>query len=314
MAYSRPQSNAVENPTVLPFPFTIKWQQTHTIAAGGETKKFELGKAPIAAIFLNIDCLGNGAAATVANLNGLLTSMKVTDGGADITPLWSGAEWYEYIAAFTGRLPPFQDGTAADNKLALQQLVIPFGRPLGTKHPSPLSMFDPLVGFKPKAVPLLEMVFAADGSNIDNRHIKIGVMYYNGSPRFTKKWTDWSSLTLSTSGFTDWILPSYGQLLEIFMYRTSSYNDTLTSDSPTLLKWNLTQNSRSMITDGEMFDIFGALEDTYAQPDDDYLLIPFVQNTMMDLSLAPRLGNDTRFKAYGGVADALTCAFSVISP
>lgn len=202
------------------YPFRLKWTHTFTPDSGGETKVLELAQAPIAAIILAQDCLGSGAAATAANLNGLLTSMKVTDGGKDITPNWSGAEWAEYLAAFKGSVLNFQDGTAADNKLALQPLFIPFGRPLGTRHPSVLSLFDPLVGFVPSGIPQIEMVIAADGSSIDNRHIKVGVLYYNSPPAYTKKWTSWAAQTLSTTGGKDWILPQNGQLLEAFLYQT----------------------------------------------------------------------------------------------
>lgn len=311
-----PQPRPIANPVTYQsgYPFRLKWTHTHTVAAGGETKVYELAQAPIAAIVINQDCLGSGAAATVGNLNGLLTSIKVTDGGELVTPTWSGTELYEYNAAFRGSLPPFQDGTAADNKLAMQSLVIPFGRPLATRHPSPFSVFDPMVGLVPKGIPQIEAVFAADGSNIDTRHVKIGVMYYTYKPAYTKKWTEWSSQTLSTSGAKDWILPQTGQLLEAFMYQTSSYNDTLTADAPTLLKWDITQSGKSIVTDGEMFNMLGAMIDTNAQPDDDYIYVPFVQNTSMDLSLAPRLATDTRFLAYGGVADAFKAAFAKVDP
>jgi hypothetical protein len=295
------------------YPLVIKNIYTQTLGAGAETTDIELPQAPIAAIILQWDMLGQGAAATVASAKTqIATYLKVTDGGVDVTPNWSGAEWYDYLSAYYGHIVPFQDGTAADNKLALMAYVIPFGRPLATRHGGLLVAFDPLVGFVPKGTPLVHIESPADGNAIDTRHLKVGAVMYRGKPSYTKKWTGWASQTLSTTGAKDWILPSAGQLIEAFIYQTTAYNDTLTADAPSLLNFDVTQNGKSILTDGQMFNCLGALLDSTAQPDDDYLHLPFVQNTGMDLSLAPQLGPDTRFKAYGGVADALTAAFATV--
>jgi hypothetical protein len=303
------------NAPQVQFPFKFKWEHTYDMGAAAVTKTFQLAQAPIAAIILQFDMLGQGAAAVIASaLTQVATSLKVTDGGRDITPIWSGAEWYEYMKAFYGRIPPFQDGTAADNKLALLQMVIPFGRPKANVNPSLLSILDSDVGFVPEGVPQIELAFPADGNAIDTRHLKIGVMYMNNKPAYTKKWTSWSSQTLNVTGGIDWILPVSGLLSEMFLYQTSSYNDTLTSDAPTLKKFDLLQNSKSMITDGEMFNMLGMLEQSSVQLNDDYLYMPFVKYPVDDFSYMPRLGNDTRFRAYGGVADALSAAFSYLVP
>jgi hypothetical protein len=301
-------------PTVS-FPFKFAWLQSYDMGAAAVTKNFELAKSPMAAIVLQYDMLGQGAAAVIASaLTQCATTLKITDGGKDITPNWSGAEWYEYLSAFYGRIPPFQDGTAADNKLALLQFVIPFGRPLANVNPSLLSVFDQQVGFMPKGTPQIELSFPADGNAIDNRHLKIGVVYMNTKPAYTKEWTSWSSQTLNTTGGIDWILPDTGLLAEAFFYQTSSYNDTLTADAPTLKEWNLTQAGKSMISDGKMFNMLGALIDTTPQPDDDYIYVPFAKYPVDDFSAMPKLGSDTRFTAFGGVADAFKAAFSVLKP
>lgn len=303
---------AVSTPTVI-YPFKLKNVEKYTLANAVTTKYFQLAQAPMAAIILQFDMLGNAAAATIANaLTQCITSLKITDGGKDITPNWSGAEWYEYLNAFYGHICPFQDGSAADNKLALLQMVIPFGRSSAIQNPSLLSMFDQMVGFVPKATPQVEWVYPADANSIDTRHLKISVVYMNSKPSYTSRWTSWSTQTLNTSGGVDWVLPSSGLLAEMFMYQTSSYNDTLTADAPTLLDWDLTQAGKSMISDGKMFNMFGALQNVAAQPDDDYILVPFSKYPADDFSMMPKLGNDTRFTAFGGVADDFKLAVKVL--
>lgn len=305
---------AVNQPQVS-FPFKLKHAHTIDLGAGAATVNRELGKAPIAAIILQFDMLGAGGAATVANaLTQCGTKIYVDDGGNNVTPQFSAAEWYEYDSAFFGRAPNFQDGTAADNKLALLQLIIPFGRPLANANPSLFSLYDSQVGFVPKATPQIIIEYPADANSIDTRHLKIGVMYMSTKPAYTKRWNNWATQTLNTTGATDWILPSEGLLLEAFMYQTSAYNDTLTSDAPTLKNWDLTQADKSMITDGQMFNLLAALNNLTPQPDDDYIYVPFCKYPLDDLSACPRLGNDTRFKAYGGVADSFKLAVSYITP
>lgn len=295
------------------YPFRYKFQENHTLNAAATTKYFQLAQSPIAAIILQFDMLGNGAAATIANaLTQCISTLKVTDGGTDITPNWSGVEWYNYLNAFYGHICPFQDGSAADNKLALLQMVIPFGRPTAIRNPSLMSAFDANVGFVPKGIPQIEWTYPADGNAIDTRHLKVGVVYMNNKPTYTSKWTSWAAQTLNTTGGVDWFLPKTGMLAEAFLYQTSSYNDTLTSDAPTLKNWDLTQAGKSMITDGQMFNMLGALQDVNAQPNDDYILIPFSKYPLDDFMLMPKLGNDTKFTAFGGVADDFKAAFKTI--
>jgi hypothetical protein len=308
------QQVPTNSPTVI-YPFKFKWLQSYDMGAAATTKIFEMAKAPIAGIILQFDMLGQGAAAVIASaLTQCITTLKITDGGVDVTPNWSGAEWYNYLSTFYGRICPFQDGTAADNKLALLSMVIPFGRPSANVNNSLLSVFDQLVGFIPKGVPQIELSFPADGNAIDTRHLKVGVVYMNSSPAYTKKWTSWSSQTLNTTGGVDWILPNTGLLAEAFIYGTSAYNDTLTSDAPTLKEWDLTQAGKSLISDGKMFNMLGALIDTTPTPNDDYYHVVFSKYPVDDLNLMPKLGPDTRFTAYGGVADALKAAFATIQP
>lgn len=302
----------VNQPSVV-YPFKFVWAHSYDMGAAATTKLFELAKAPIAAIIMQWDMLGQGAAAVVASAKTqCATTLKVTDGGQLVTPNWSGAEWYAYLSAFYNRIPPFQDGTAADNKLALMQYVIPFGRPSAIANPSLFSMFDPQVGFVPKATPQIELTFPADGNAIDTRHLKIGVVYHNTLPAYHKIWSEWSAQTLNTTGAVDWILRTSGLLSEMFLASTSAYNDTLTADAPTLKDWNLTQADKSMLTDGKMFNMLGALMDTTNQPTDDYIHVPFSKYPADDFALMPKMGNDTRFRAYGGVADALTAAFAYL--
>lgn len=308
-----PNSNPVPRPEI--YPFKLKnLVDTVDLTANAVVQSWELDRRPMAAIILNFDMLGSGAAATLPNaLTQCGTEIYVTDGGRTITPKWSAAELYEYQSAFFGRNPPFQDGTAADNKLALLQLIIPFGRPNPFAGNSITALVDPLVGFVPKAIPRLHLSTPADGNSIDTRHLKITVVYYDGiTPSYTKAWSDWSEQTLSTTSFKDWLLPDSGKLSEIFLYQTSSYNDTLTSDAPTLKQWRITQKGSDVLTDGEVPNCIGALLDSTPIPDDDYLYLPLMKYPVDDLSFTIPLTPDTRFKVKGGVADALKAAFAVL--
>jgi hypothetical protein len=317
----RNTQNVVPNPNPVPvpqlYPFFIKNQiDTVDLTASAVVDSIELDRRPIAAIILNFAMLGSGAAATIANaLTQCGTELYVSDGGRIITPKWSAAELYEYHNHFFNRIAPFQDGTAADNKLALLSMVIPFGRPNPFMGNSITSLVDPMVGFVPKAIPRLHYSTPADGNSIDTRTMKVSVLYYDGiRPSWSKAWTDWSSITQSATSYKDWLLPDAGRLLETFMYLTSAYNDTLTADAPTLLKWRITQKGTDVLTSGEVTNILGALLDSTPTPDDDYLYLPLMKFPVDDLSYTIPLTPDTRFKTLGGVADALKAAFGIINP
>lgn len=304
-------------PVAKAYPFFIKNQiDVVDLTAGAVVDTIELDKRAMAAIILSFDMLGAGGAATIANaLTQCGTQLYVTDGGNVITPKFSAAQWYEYYNHFFNRICPFQDGTAADNKLAHFELVIPFGRPNPFMGNSITALVDPLVGFKPKANPLLHYSTPADANSIDTRTMKVSVLYYDGiQPLWTKKWEDYSTITQSTTSFKDWILPSTGRLLELLFYQTSSYNDTLTSDAPTLKQLRITQKGTDVLTSGEVYNTLGALLDSTPTPDDDYLYLPLVKYPVDDLSFTIPLVENTRVKTKGGVADALGFACSVITP
>lgn len=285
--------------------------------AGAVTEDYELPKGPIAFIDYTIVGLGNLAAGTYPNaLIQYGTKIYVKDGGDKITPEWSLTELAEYLACFQGKLPEFQDGTPADNKLFKTTFRIPFGRPNGGRSCNPFKI-DPLVGWNPKSVPLFHLELPADGNTIDGRYFYLSVGYAARPFTYTKKWTDWSSQTLNVTGAKDWVIGSHGLLLEAFFYQTSSYNDTLTSDAPTLKFWEIRRGQKSILSDGKVPNILSAMHAVADQPDDDYEYFCLSESDdqgladLINLSSTP--GQETVFKAYGGVADAFKACFSVIT-
>lgn len=293
---------------------TIKQIDTWTPGAGAVVKDFSLPQGAISACILQWDMLGSGAAATVANaLTQCGTLVYLKDGAGDVTPEWTAAQLYEYHNQFFDRICPFQDGTAADNKLALFQQIIPMGRPLQRGTSSLFGLIDPYVGWNPKGTPQLHIDIPADGNSIDGRHLKIVVVYANKPFKYGKRWTTWASQTLSTTGYTDWIIADKGLLLEMFAYATSAYNDTLTADAPTLLKAKFERASKDVIFDGEIPNIFGCLQDVTPTPDDDFLYFSLSQGYDDDFSNCVNMnGAETKFRAYGGVADAFIATFSYL--
>lgn len=292
----------------------FKTEYIWTPGAGAATKDIPLGNAPIAAVYLDWYMLGQGAAATIANaLTQCGTLLYLVDGSADITPEWTAAQLYEYHNHFFGRIATFQDGTAADNKAAYLGLVLPLGRPQILADSSFLGLVDPMVGWNPKSNPHLHIEVPADGSAIDGRKLKVTVLYANAPFPFTKRWTKWASQTLSTSAFTAWDLPDAGSLLEGLMYQTSARNGTLTSDAPTLDKFEFKRGGKSVLTDGEVDgSVLGALINSTPTPDDDYLYFALSRAPFDGFENCIMLSKDTKFMAYGGVADALVAAFSYI--
>ena len=297
----------------------VKKEYDWTPGASAVTKDIELAKRPIAAIILNMDMLGAGAAATYANaLTQLGTKIYVKDGGTKITPEWSLAELAEYQASFFGRLPTFQDGTAADNKLALLQVVIPFGRPSVFSHWSLFpSIIDPHVGFKPTNQPYIYFDLPADANSIDTRHIKVTAVYYdNFMPRYNKKWTDWSTQTVSTTSLTDWTIGDKGLWLEALLFATSEYNATLTADAPSIKDIEIERLGKDVMFSGAVPNILGALINplhTTPVTDDEYLYMALSQAPFDNFQNCVRLSGETKFRILGGVADAVKAAFSVIT-
>ena len=302
-------------PKVYPFKFVNQVDEID-LTASAVVDSIELDQRPIAAIILTCKMLGDGAAATIANaLTQFGTSLYVSDGGRIITPKFTAAQWYEYYNHFFNKIPAFQDGSAADNKFAKVDLIIPFGRPIFGGNNGLLGLVDPLVGFIPQAIPKLHYSTPADGNSIDTRTMDVTTIYYDGIvPSWSKKWEDYSTITLSTTSYKDWLLPDTGRLLELFLYQTSSYNDTLTSDAPTLKQWKLTQGGNNILTDGAIYNMIGALINSTPTPDDDWLYLPLVEQPVDSLRFTIPLTPNTRFKAKGGVANALGAAFSVIYP
>lgn len=296
-------------------PPIIKEEHTWTPGASAVTKDFPLAKRSIAAIILQMDMLGNSGAATIANAKTQLgTYIYIKDGGEKVTPEWSLTELYEYYKAFFGRIPPFQDGTAANDKLALLQVIIPFGRPQVLSHSSLLpSIIDPYVGFKPKNTPYLHVEVPADGNSIDTRHLKVVVVYFDKPPKFNKKWTDWSTQTVSTTGLTDWTIGDKGAWLEAFLFATSEYNATLASDAPSILDIQIERDSKAVLFEGAVPNILGALLDSDVLTDDQYLYMALSQAPFDNFANCVRLIKETKFRILGGVADDVKAAFSVLT-
>lgn len=285
-----------------------------TPGTGAVTKDFELAKSPIGAILLRMYALGAGAAATIAHFKTQFgTLIYVKDGRGDITPRWTLTELYEYHKAFFNRIPPYQDGTAADNKAAFLRVIIPFGRPCMVSHASLFPhMKDPLVGWNPESTPYLHVQVPAD-SDIDARTMQISVLYRQNPFKYTKKWTDWTSQTLNTSGPTDWIVGDRGRWLESFAFQTSEENATLTSDAPSILKVAFDRKGSSVVLDGDVFNPLGALLDSGIMTDDQYLYWAFSQRHGDPLSNCVNLDlGETKIRITGGVADAVKIASSVI--
>ena len=295
----------------------LKKEYEWSLGAGAVSKDIPLAKRAIAAIILNLDALGNTGGATAANmLTQFGTKIYVKDGGTKITPEWTGAELAEYMAQFFGRPygTPFQDGTAANDKMALLSLIIPFGRPYIGVHGSILpALIDPHVGFKPVNTPYLHIEAPADGSTLDTRHLKATVIYYDSPPKYTKKWTDWASQTVSTTSLTDWTIGDRGLWLEAFLFATTSYNDTLASDAPSIKEIEIERLGKDVLFSGAVPNILGALIDTTNVADDDYLYLTLSQAPFDNFANCVRLAGETKFRILGGVADAVKAAFSVIS-
>jgi len=281
--------------------------------AGAVTKDFELAKAPIGAIILRMYALGSGAAGTAAHFKTQFgTFIYVKDGDGDITPRWSLTELYEYHKAFFNRIPPFQDGTAADNKAGFMRVIIPFGRPAMMSNNSLFPVLeDPLVGWNPKSTPILHVEMPAD-SDVDARTMQITVLYRKTPFPYTKKWTDWTSLTLNTTGLVDWIVGDNGKWLETFLFQTSEENATLTSDAPSIKKITFERGGNSVVFDGQVFNPFGALLDSLQMTDDQYLYWAFSHLHGDPLSKCINLSAETKIRIQGGVADAVKCSSSVI--
>ena len=251
----------------------IKEQHTWTPGAAAVTKDFELAKRPLHAVILQWDMLGAAAAATLANaLTQCGTLVYLKDARGDVTPQWSATVLEQYQQLFTGKNTPFQDGTAADNKLALFQQIIPMGRPmLGHDNPFPYGLLDPYVGYNPKGTPFLHVSVPADANSIDTRHLKIVPIYGDAPFAYDKRWTPWTSQTVSTTGLVDWIVGDRGLWLESLIFATSGYNGTLTSDAPSILDLEIERGGKDALFDGAVPNVLGALLDDDTHADDNYL-------------------------------------------
>jgi len=196
----------------------------------------------------------------------------------------------------------------------LLSLVIPFGRPQPFVHGSFLpALIDPHVGFKPVNQPYLHVEVPADGGTLDTRHMKVVAIYYDSPPRYTKKWTDWSNQTVSTSSLTDWTIGDRGLWLEAFLFATSSYNDTLASDAPSIKDIEIERLGKDVLFSGAVPNILGCLIDTTNVADDDYLYFCLSQAPFDNFANCVRLAGLTKFRILGGVADAVKAAFSTIN-
>ncbi len=291
----------------------IKEQQTWTPGASAVTKDFELAKRPLHAVTLQWDMLGAGAAATQANaLTQCGTKIYIKDARGDVTPQWSMAELLQYQELFTGKNVPFQDGTAADNKLALNPITLFMGRP-NKNAGYPLEALDPYVGYNPKGTPFLHVEVPDDGNSIDNRHLKIVPIYADQPFQYDKRWTPWTAQTVSTTGLTDWIVGDRGLWCEWFMHETSSYNDTLTSDAPSVLDIEIERGGKDVLFDGAVPNILGSFLDDDTHADDDYKYMNLSQAPFNDFRNCINLFAETKVRVLGGVADAVTMAFSVLN-
>lgn len=291
----------------------IKEQQTWTPGAGAVVKDFELAKRPLHAITMQWDGLGDSGVATVGHMltqGGTIVNLK--DARGDVTPKWSATELNEYYETFTGKNTPFQDGTAANDVLALVPLILPMGRP-NRNAGFPLEILDPLVGYNPKGTPFLHIEVPADANSIDNRHLKI-VTYYADTPfQYDKRWTPWTSQTVSTTGLTDWIVGDRGLWLEWLMFETTSYNDTLGTDVPSVIDIELERGGKDVLFDGAVPNILGSFLDDDVHADDDYKYMNLSQAPFNDFRNCINLTSETKVRIKGGVANAVTMAFSVLN-
>jgi len=298
----------------------LKYDAYWTPGASAVTRDIELQKAPIAAIIMSFDELGSGAAATIANTKTQWAGpIYLKDGGGDITPRsWTFTDIYEYNARFFGKKPQFYDGTAADNKLAKIDLILPGGRPFHSPQQGLMGLVDPFVGFVPQGTPYLHMEVPADGNSIDTRNVKITTIYMDAKPRYAKKWTDFASQTMSTTGNTYWLICEgiRQSLLEAFFYQTSAYNGTLTADSASILKFIFELGGKNILTDGEVPGaILGSLMDENVTTNDLYLHLALSHAPWDNFQHCIRsLGKRLRFGVLGGTADAVKAAFANIEP
>jgi len=292
---------------------TIKEEHTWTPGAAAAIKDFELQKAPIAAIIIRQVALNETDATTLAeDLTQFATKMYIKDGGTRITPEWSATEFYQYHAAFFGRIPPLQDGTKANNTLNFLRMIMPLGRPQVLSHASFLpAIVDPLVGLNPKGTPYLVLDVPADAAN-DNREYKILVVYKHAPFRYTKKWTDWASQTLSTTSYKDWTIGDAGLWLELFGFQTTEENTNPASDVPTILKINVERGGKDVLFDGDVTNPLGALLPSLTMVDDQYLYMILSQAPFDNFDMCVKLDKETKFRVKGGAADVAKFAFSVI--
>jgi len=271
---------------------------------------------------LRLACLSETDAATLAELKTQFgTYLYLTDGGKDITPRWSLTELAMYQLQFFNRAPLWCNAGEADNKMGYYRVVIPLGRPQPNGSMSFLpAVVDPLVGWNTKSTPFLHWEVPADGNSVDNRTAKIAVVYKNSPFRYTKKWTSWATQTLSTTGYVDWIIGDKGQLLEIFAFQTTEENAALASDVPTIAEMTLERRGKSVLLDGDVFNLLTAMidEGSAGAEDitmlDDYMYLALSQAPLGDFSLCVNLNlGQTKLRVKGGVADAAKFAFSIIN-
>lgn len=253
-------------------------------------------------------------ASTLAeDLTAFATLMYLKDGGTRITPEWSATEFYQYHSAFFGRIPTLQDGTKANNTANYLRMIMPLGRPQVLSNASLLpSIVDPLVGWNPKGTPYLYMSLPADVA-VDNREFKISVVYKQSPFRYTKKWTDWASQTLSTTSYKDWVIGDKGLWLETFAFHTTEENTNPASDVPTILTVNAERGGKDVLFDGDVTNPLGALLPSLTMLDDQYLYMCLSQAPFDNFEHCVRLSAETKFRVKGGAADAAKFAFSVLT-
>ena len=299
---------------------TIKEEHTWVPGSGAAIKDFELQKAPIAAIIIRQVALNETDATTLTeDLTQFATLMYIKDGGTRITPEWSATEFYQYHSAFFGRVPPSFIGTKANNTMNFIRMVMPLGRPQVMSHASFLpSIVDPLVGLNPKGTPYLVLSVPADAAN-DNREYKIAVVYKHRPFRYTKRWTDWASQTLSTTSYKSWVIGDKGLWLELFGFQTTEEHTHPASDVPTILTVNAERGGKDVLFDGDVTNPLTALQPqhvglvTHGLLDDQYMYMTLSQAPFDNFDMCVRLSQETKFRVKGGAADAAKFAFSVLT-
>lgn len=298
----------------------IKQEYKWTPGAGAVTKNIELSKRAIAAVIISCDALGNTGAGTKANmLTQFGTEISLKDGGVKVTPAWSATQWNIYLKHFMGLDPLFPDGTAANNTIVTENIIIPMGRPLrGRQFGGVLDLIDPLVGFVPKNIPELYMSVPADGGTLDTRNLKVTVLYHDVVPKYNKLWTPWASQTLSTSTETWWKVGEHAKrmLLEMFLFQTTEWNTNMASEVPTILSWRLTKDGANILTDGNVSGqlLFATVDETFLAGDDQYFYFPLSFGPWDNLRNCIKMDKMVKLGLLGGVADAATAAFSLIEP